>query len=510
MKTKILLFFLCFWCLSAGGGHGAPDQPKQNSIYTVQVMSYRDTELGQGRSTAQQLEQKEFKDVRIEKIGDLYILRIGKYETAQQGQPALTAVRRLFPQSFLRSAYFLEERVVYPAAADRTAKTPTPVATPATIEPAAKTAAVAPTPIAETPSGWGIPSPILLAFALFLLLLILPFIPGFRELRNKRDADPLVVNMNYAKDPRYFEQSFKKIIEKGLLPVGTESGLKQIKLSKQETIEVCDSKIIKTGETVSHILYVKGTFLSQKGARIPAEVYAKGTATLGEETLIRALAGDGDIVLGPRTKVIRWVGTDGAMRIGEACTLGVSCACDGSMEIDKGCVFRALFGNPVATHKASLSEQVMPRGEPASERETPAAAPDNRVRNIEDLAWYATRNTLSVPPSARVDTDIIARHHIRIGKEAVLTGSVKAYGNVVLNEAVTVHGNIFAEGTITIGPRCTISGDIFCQNGIHLAEGTRVGRAGAVKSVIGKKFVRLENNVIIFGYVLTEGTGDIS
>jgi len=359
-----------------------------------------------------------------------------------------------------------------------------------------------------------LPYTIILSFLLLALLILLPFIPGIRELCRPKDPLPLSIEMDYSKNPRYFDRAFKGILEKSLEKVGYENGLKHVRLSKDELVEVSDLKTVPDNENISNILYVKGNFVSGKRTQLNKELYVKGAATIGENSILRGLSCDGNVILSRGTRVIRWVGAEGNISVSPGCSLGVLCACNGVMDIGKGCAFKALYGNPITTYE---EPQGYGRGNPENEAikmktmKRPARRPDAKeAKNIEDLVWYISGKNFSIPPFSMVEDDLVCKNSLTLEKGCIITGSLKVYGNVVLEENVTVNGNIFAEGEITIGANCSVTGNIFSQSIIRVAGNGKIGKAGATKSIIGKKGVELTHNTLIFGYILTEGSGKIS
>ena len=66
---------------------------------------------------------------------------------------------------------------------------------------------------------------------------------------------------------------------------------------------------------------------------------------------------------------------------------------------------------------------------------------------------------------------------------------------------VNADGDIFIEGNVRI------SGHVFSQQSIYISAQTIIGCPQKIKSIIGKKAVRIEKYVSIYGYVSTEGNG---
>ncbi|MBN1445052.1 MAG: hypothetical protein JW957_02970 [Candidatus Omnitrophica bacterium] len=351
-------------------------------------------------------------------------------------------------------------------------------------------------------------SPVLFTFLLFAILAFMPFLPGIIELKRPKDALPLFIKMDYMKDPRYFERSFKSLLNKAMENEGPEPGIKNVRLSKNEEVEVADSKTIADGESVDHILYVRGNFKSGNEAYLRKEIYAGGVAELGVKNIVRAVACDGNVTVSEGSKIVRWIGAEGDMKVAENCSLGVLCASSGKLEINRKCTFKALYGRPVVTYDVQngfISKEIPP-GE--TEKKNSRTVPDG-LKTIGDIALYSSEEELIISPRSLIERDIIAKKNLVLKNGCTVSASIKAYGNIFIGEGTTVDGNIFAEGEIIVGRNCTVTGNIFSQSVIRFAENVRAGKKGAVKSVIGKKGIELTSNNVIFGYVLTEGTGRI-
>lgn len=352
------------------------------------------------------------------------------------------------------------------------------------------------------------PLPVLMTFLFFIVLVLLPFLPGILELFRPKDAAPLFIKMDYLKDPRYFDRSFKDLLNGALEKAGFDPGMKQVSLSKNETVEVSNFKNIADGEKVEHIIYVKENFKTGKEVTLGKEIYAGGSADIGEKNVIRAIACDGNVLISGGTKIIRWIGSDKDIKIDSDCILGVLCACNGKLEINRDCRFKALYGKPVVTYSIQgdfENAEFMDK----SAKEGAAYFSPEKINTIENVSMYSREEELIIPPDSSVNRDIISKNNLVLRQGCKIFGSIKAYGDIFLEEDNKVDGNIFAEGSIIVGKNCNVSGNLFSQNVIHLDENVRIGRKDVIKSVIGKKGVEMSANNVVFGYILTEGTGRI-
>jgi len=338
---------------------------------------------------------------------------------------------------------------------------------------------------------------------LYCCMLMVPFVPAAMELFNPKDDEHLHINMNYTKDPRYFGRSFRKILNNALGTEELAGGTKQVKLSKDEVVEIAESKSISSGQSLDKVQYIIGDLSSDKGVEIKSDVYIKGKATIGADNSLRAMACDGDVSLGNGSQVVRWVDAEGSVVVGSGCKLGFSCSSGKVLKLDKGCKFKRLFGKPIVTYnhvEAKDGEE-----QPTSAR----TAVPKEVETIEDVATLVKGDlklSSSYYKGKRVE-NLIVKGDLTIDAGVVLGSSVSVYGKVVIGKGAKVLGDVFSEGAVDVKEGAAILGNVFSQRGVYLGKGARVGRKGGVKSVIGKSEVKLAEGVCIYGYVLTEGEG---
>ena len=337
---------------------------------------------------------------------------------------------------------------------------------------------------------------ILAAFFLaFLLLLLLPFLPAVLELSQPHDARALSINMEYSRDPRYFGNSFKGILNRALKTECLSEGTGEITLSKRETVEIVSNAKIPAGDTVDHLLVVKGDFVSLEGVTLNKEIYVEGKALLGEGNTVRALAADGKVHLAFKTKVIRWVDAEGEFIADRLCDLGWSISSGSELMLSPDCLFRRLYGLPVLTWHDDQDEEVFDT--------------DKECEEIGDSAIISDRNWTIIPPQTRIDKTLIFKQNLRIKRNCVFDKDVKTYKKLILEEGVRISGNVFAENGITTGPSTHILGNIFSQESIYLGKGSKIGSPGATKSAVSRGEIVLDRGVVIYGYVVAGKRGRV-
>lgn len=338
---------------------------------------------------------------------------------------------------------------------------------------------------------------ILGVFTLLVLLFLLPFLPGIVELVRKEDGDPLFIPMDYIKDPRYFGKSFRHLIQQATEGLSAGPEIHDVLLSKKEKLDIVESADISDRAEIDHLLYVKGNLSSGNHARLLKEVYVTGDTTLGPNNIIHALASDGNVKVNANTQFQRWMDANGNIDILGNCNLGISVSSSSKLYLAKTCHFHRLYGMPIVTGNTAITPvTILQRSFPPGEPLPP------------ELSFIRKKERV-IEPGTIINHNTVFPQDVRIGCGCVFKGDIKSYGKLVLEEGVIIDGNVFADGDIIIGRSTNISGHVFTQKAVYICEQTVIGRSGRLKSIIGKKSISIEQNVTIYGYVVTEGDGRI-
>lgn len=332
-------------------------------------------------------------------------------------------------------------------------------------------------------------------FLSFILLLLLPFLPGIFELIRKKDADPLFIPMDYLRNPRYFGKSFKRLLHRATAGFTLSPGMRDVKLSKDEKVELTHSLNISGNKEINHILYIIGNLVSGSRVQFKNEVYVTGDATIGPNNIFQALAGDGNITIEEGVQFQRWLDAEGNIDVSRNCSLGISASSGKRLSLAEDCVFRRLNGMPIVTgHNIITSTNLSGR-------------PLLSGGLLNSKLPFTRKKDASIPQGTIVHDDVVFLQDVKIGSGSVIKGTVKSYGRIILEDNVTVDGNIFADDDIFIGREAKIGGHIFSQMSVYISGQTTISFPDKIKSVIGKKSVKIEQDVVIYGYVATEGDG---
>jgi predicted acyltransferase (DUF342 family) len=336
---------------------------------------------------------------------------------------------------------------------------------------------------------------ILITFLLFIFLFLLPFLPGILELYRKEDAEPLFISMDYMRNPRYFGKSFKKLIHRATAGFTLSPGMREIHLSKPETVELAHSFKVSGNREITHMLYVIGELVSDRNVQFNKEVYSTDNTIIGPNNIVRALASDLDITVSEGVQFQRWLDAEGDIEVGANCNLGISASAGNKLSMGENCIFRRLFAMPITTGHNNM----------ASDDRSELSAISNELLP-SGLSFIRKKDSL-VPPGTIIDNNVVFPQDVLIGQGATIRGHVKSYGQIVIEPGVTIDGNVFADGDIFVGQDVRIRGHLFSQMSIHISKQTVISLPDKIKSVIGKKSISIEKDVTIYGYLATEGEG---
>lgn len=373
--------------------------------------------------------------------------------------------------------------------------------------------------------------PIWLCLMLFLLLLFLPFWPGLLEYLKPRDDQPLAVKMLYAKDPCYFAKSFQAMLKKAMSSLIITSGEVLVKLSKEERLKITFQKVIGQGEESCCLFFCTGDVCTEAGLSFPKEVYVVGHTQVGEENVLRAIYSQGNLLLGPKVRIIRWAHAEHDIVVAGNSYLGVSLTCLGQLTLGRGCIFQRLYGNPVRTCPAKAADkgnQDQATGlilcSSARVAETTIMAQDQNKKDfglgqqVEPKTGDLQQGSVKDKALSEIGLgggsqrkviqgQIISRQPVVIEPGSLVEGSIKSYQGIVIGDGALVQGNLFAEGGVKVGCRVSIFGHIFSQGVVEIGSGTQIGKEGKIKSVIAKKGLMLQSEVVIWGYVMCPAEG---
>jgi predicted acyltransferase (DUF342 family) len=338
----------------------------------------------------------------------------------------------------------------------------------------------------------------------FLILLIIPFIPAIMEMINPKDNEPLFINQDYTRDPRFLDKQFLEEL-KPLLSA-TQNGKKETaKYKNRIPVTYKDDYSIADSTKSDSLLIVSNNLQCGKNVILNQPIYIRGKAEFGEDCIIEIASINGDAIIGKNSRINSWLSSNSNVTVGKGVVLGKHLACEGILQLNKGCTFTNLYAMPIASNEAVFSKDFA----------IPAAVefPKNQRENmtqVNDLNWYVSKQLVTIPAYSLVNNSMIIKTDLVLRKGSVVNGDLKVYGKVIIEADVRIYGELLCNGDIEIGEGSFIRENLFTQSTIIIKSGVRIGLPGQHKSVIGKKGISLGSNVVIYGNILTAGKGIVA
>lgn len=292
----------------------------------------------------------------------------------------------------------------------------------------------------------------------FFLLILLPFIPTLIEIIKKRDTTPLLVDRSYVKDPGYFGKSFLSLLEKKLEEIKEYDLPYEISLSspyKKERI-IKKKGILEEGDYQDTILVLEGLEVRISGkVSSNKEMVIIGGFTIDHPLSVRSLLVKGKLTIKAPLNVIRWLYIEDEVEIRAPSKLGVSFYTSKEVRILAPVWFKRLFAEKIVIGN-----------------------PSDPLESLKD--------------------------------SVISMGTIRSYGKLIIeaeNKGLIVEGNVISEEDIEIKRNVWIKGNVFSHQKVVISENCIISEPSKVKTVFGKKSIKVSGGVQIYGYLHTEGLG---
>lgn len=363
------------------------------------------------------------------------------------------------------------------------------------------------------------------SFAVFLFLLItavlvaVPFVPAIRELRNKKDAEPLKVVSDSEVDIRHFARGFSQLVRSKLGRVLEECG--RTGESREGGLEDGTPYLVVGGgslrlsdaemrdQSAGRMILSCGDLRLPRETMFLPELYAAGSVFGGEKNIYRAILAEKDIVLAPESMLLRWLHAGGAVRVAAGSALHGRASADGSIMLEGTCMFERLNAPRIEFGPGSSEDATGPG---TGERE-PALIPmkaDEPGRRTDDSAgrWLYERD-MEIPAGRTVGADIVGTGRVRVGKRTRIEGSIKSHKDLRLEEGVEITGSVVSGKNLFIGEGCRIHGPVIAERDVHIGSGSVIGgpRSETTVSALG---IAIASGTVVFGTVWAHADGRFS
>jgi hypothetical protein len=347
------------------------------------------------------------------------------------------------------------------------------------------------------------------ALILFVsLMLMLPLVPAFVELRRKSDASPLNVVQQHAGEIRHFANSFRTYIQvleptlqqcvasgttaSGILPDGVE----YLALGRRDNSPTLLSQ--QPGATCSVTIAAGSDLVVPPEITFLRDVYAGGQFSGGDDNSYRAILGEKDVHLGRSSRVSRWVHAVGEFSADADCKLSGRISSDSCIRLQNACTFLRLNAPRIETGHAVPGEGST---QLISEQDTNAGS--------GGVQRFLYDGDFKVHAGEIVTGNVVARGKLHIGAGARIVGSVKSVGDMVLGVGVSVQGSLISGKQMLIGTDCAVNGPIIAERALRISARTRCGSLQHPTTVSAPR-IEVEDGVAVFGTLWAREHGEVA
>ena len=259
---------------------------------------------------------------------------------------------------------------------------------------------------------------------LFLIMIVYPFWPGYKEMKRGQDNDNLYIKKDYVKDPRYFGLSFRNLLEPFLGQIRELSAGQtlEIDLSKKELIILGQADKPQAFVEDRITIFSEDIILPPKSTS-SKEIYAFKKLEAGEMCELRAVAIDSDGYLHQGVKIIRWIDTKGCLVVESNCDLGISASSETKLVLKgNNCIFKRLFAPSIEI--GGTEEFVKDYDSSELQKYPEYNDVDYDIEKIRENSVFIN--------------NIVTHKKFVVHNSATIIGSVKAYKNMCLEENVKI------------------------------------------------------------------------
>ncbi|MGY3724901.1 Polymer-forming protein [Granulicatella balaenopterae] len=304
--------------------------------------------------------------------------------------------------------------------------------------------------------------------AIFFCMLSLPV--GIAFLYHvKKPAEPMYINQNKTRDPRFFANNFNKMIDNAV--INCEKSKITINGKEEKFINSDTDSNFSNSVDRLVLAFDKDLLVPSNVTTLKKAVYAKKNIMICDsEVVCDTMYAQESIYLKKPVIVDGWVDAKEHLVATDGCDLGKSASSQHKITLTGRVEFRRLYAPSI--HCGEGLEDC-----------------------LFDFKSIVTKE------------DYISKSSITLKKNTKFIGDIRSYKDIVIEDNTIMKGNVFADGNITIGKNCLIYGTIFSQESIEIGEGSIIGQSGAIRSVIARGTVILNPNCIIYGYISCEKGG---
>jgi predicted acyltransferase (DUF342 family) len=237
-------------------------------------------------------------------------------------------------------------------------------------------------------------------------------------------------------------------------------------------------------------------------------------AVVGTECRLQAMAVDGNLALGSKVRIARWVDSNGEMEIGPGTAVAARATSGRRIRLRSSVRVKSAFAPTVTTERgdqpdaeeggdAPLPELAIPSLDSCAETcdRLSQAGVDRKhlVRLGLDSMLYEGDLHLSAPVHIRCA--LIVRGGFSLAEGSVMDGSVKARAGIDVGERCVCRGNLIAGKNILLRRFVRFEGVVHAGESLRIERGVRGGGEESLVAAYAAGTVSLAEGVVVHGKV---------
>jgi predicted acyltransferase (DUF342 family) len=331
-------------------------------------------------------------------------------------------------------------------------------------------------------------------------MLALPLTPALLELRNRRDAAPLTTRLDDG-NIRAFAESFRNYISP-LQPMLTEVAKSR---SVKETAPAASTAILigRPGyydfgtPTVGSLVLCAGDVAFPSSVSFLGDMYVGGALSGGNADVFRAVLCDGDVILGDRSIVLRWMHAKGVISTG---------------------TYSELYGRLSSEERVTLGhgarfERVSAPRILAAIEEAPTHLRRSSMfgrRSIMDLLFgrLCANGDFHLAAGDMLQGHVIAAGAVRIDEGTRIIGSIKSHKSALVGARAEIHGTVASASELNIGASCYVRGPVLAEGELIIGPDTQIGSTDSPTTVSAPS-VTIAPGAVIYGSIWARTQGRV-
>lgn len=305
--------------------------------------------------------------------------------------------------------------------------------------------------------------PLLLLSLPVLAFLLLLFGPAILEWKHPKDDASLPVDPSYFGNDTHFPERFRQIASSWWGAPG--------KAQREE------NACFPTGAQLYMPILAEELHAGAKGS-FAQEVWTRRSADFGPECAVRAVLAEENLHLSDECTVERWVHAEQSIQADLRVDLGHRATSSQSITLAPGCKGR-LFASETVRWNSPI--QALPTGEPPAGKLWKAQDPA-----IQQGGTIFLDGDFILEAGTQLDSPLVVRGNLYIRPGAILSGDIKAHGDVIVEQAV-IRGHLASEKNVYLGNGSRIGGCVLGHDLVWLGHNVCLGSPHARTAVVGDR-----------------------